>query len=385
MKSVVIIDAVRTPVCRAHSDKGWFRNIRSDELGVLVVKELLSRVGIDPAEIEDVIFGCATQAGEQAMNAARYIALMAGLPFGVAAQTVNRQCASGSSAIQIAAQTIMSDCGDVCIAGGIESMTHLPEGYGADLNPRRFDFVDQSAASMGLAAENLAEMYGISRKEQEEFSLKSHQKAVAAQEEGRFKEEIVPVEVLEEDGTTTVIDRDQNPRSYTSLEMMETFDPIAKEDGTITSATVSFASDGAAAVLLASEEKARSLGLKPKARIRSMAVAGVDPKITGIGTVAAARKALDRADLTVDDIDIFEINEAFSVVALACMKELGINEGKVNPNGGAVALGHPMGATGVKLVTTLIYEMGRRKANLGLVTVGVGMGQGAAIILERTD
>ncbi len=385
MKNVVIIDAVRTPVCRAHPDKGWFRNIRSDELGVLVVKELLNRVRIDPAEIEDVIIGCATQAGEQAMNVARYITLMAGLPFGVAAQTVNRQCASGSSAIQIAAQTIMSDCGDICIAGGIESMTHLPEGFGADLNPRRFDFVDQSAASMGLAAENLADLYGISRKEQEEFALKSHQKAVAAQEEGRFEEEIVPVEVLEEDGTKTVIDRDQNPRPYTSLEMMATFDPIAKEDGTITPATVSFASDGAAAVLLASEEKARSLGLKPKARIRSMAVAGVDPKITGIGTVAATRKALKWADLTVDDIDIFEINEAFSVVALACMKELGIDEGKVNPNGGAVALGHPMGATGVKLVTTLIHEMGRRKANLGLVTVGVGMGQGAAIILERID
>ena len=385
MKNVVIIDAVRTPVCRAHPDKGWFRNIRSDELGVLVVKELLNRVRIDPAEIEDVIIGCATQAGEQAMNVARYITLMAGLPFGVAAQTVNRQCASGSSAIQIAAQTIMSDCGDICIAGGIESMTHLPEGFGADLNPRRFDFVDQSAASMGLAAENLADLYGISRKEQEEFALKSHQKAVAAQEEGRFEEEIVPVEVLEEDGTKTVIDRDQNPRPYTSLEMMATFDPIAKEDGTITPATVSFASDGAAAVLLASEEKARSLGLKPKARIRSMAVAGVDPKITGIGTVAATRKALKWADLTVDDIDIFEINEAFSVVALACMKELGIDEGKVNPNGGAVALGHPMGASGVKLVTTLIHEMGRRKANLGLVTVGVGMGQGAAIILERID
>jgi len=385
MKNVVIIDAVRTPVCRAHPDKGWFRNIRSDELGVLVVKELLNRVRIDPAEIEDVIIGCATQAGEQAMNVARYITLMAGLPFGVAAQTVNRQCASGSSAIQIAAQTIMSDCGDICIAGGIESMTHLPEGFGADLNPRRFDFVDQSAASMGLAAENLADLYGISRKEQEEFALKSHQKAVAAQEEGRFEEEIVPVEVLEEDGTKTVIDRDQNPRPYTSLEMMATFDPIAKEVGTITPATVSFASDGAAAVLLASEEKARSLGLKPKARIRSMAVAGVDPKITGIGTVAATRKALKWADLTVDDIDIFEINEAFSVVALACMKELGIDEGKVNPNGGAVALGHPMGATGVKLVTTLIHEMGRRKANLGLVTVGVGMGQGAAIILERID
>lgn len=385
MKNVVIIDAVRTPVCRAHSDKGWFKNIRSDELGVLVVKELVNRIRVDPGEIEDVIIGCATQAGEQAMNVARYITLMAGLPYEVAAQTVNRQCASGSSAIQIAAQTIMSDCGDLCIAGGIESMTHLPEGFGADLNPRRFDFVDESAASMGLAAENLAELYGISRKEQEEFALRSHQKAVAAQEEGRFKKEIVPVEVVEADGTIQVIDRDQNPRPYTSLEMMETFDPIAKKDGTITSATVSFASDGAAAVLLASQEKARLLGLKPKASIRSMAVAGVDPKITGIGTVAAAKKALERANLTVDDIDIFEINEAFSVVTLACMKELGIDEEKVNPNGGAVALGHPMGATGVKLVTTLIHEMGRRKAKLGLVTVGVGMGQGAAIILERID
>lgn len=385
MKNVVIIDAVRTPVCRAHIDKGWFKNIRSDELGVIVIKELVNRVGIDPGEIEDVIIGCATQSGEQAMNVARYITLMAGFPHGVAAQTVNRQCASGSSALQIAAQTIMSECGDVCIAGGIESMTHLPEGFGAHLNPRRFDFVDQSAASMGLAAENLAELYGISRREQEEFALKSHQKAVSAQEEGRFKEEIVPIEITGEDGDKTVIDRDQNPRPYTSLEMMETFDPIAKPDGTITSATVSFASDGAAAVLLASEEKARSLDLKPKARIRSMAVAGVDPKFTGIGTAAAARKVLVRAGLKVDDIDIFEINEAFSVVALACMKELGIDEGKVNPNGGAVALGHPMGATGVKLITTLVHEMGRKNVDLGLVTVGVGMGQGVAVILERID
>ncbi|MBM3131456.1 MAG: thiolase family protein [Chloroflexi bacterium] len=385
MRNAVIVDAVRTPIARAHPEKGWFRNVRSDELGVIVVKDLVRRVGIDPDEIEDVILGCATQTGEQAMNVARYITIMSGLPFKVAAQTVNRQCASGISAIHIAAQTILSECGDVCIAGGIESMTHLPEGFGADLNPRRFDFVHPSAASMGLAAENLAEMYGISRKEQEEFALRSHRKAVAAQEEGRFKAEIVPVEVLEEDGSRRIVDQDQNPRSYTSLEMMAAFDPIAKPDGTITSATVSFASDGASVLMLMAEEKARSLGLKAKARIRSMAVAGVDPKITGIGTVAAARKALERAGLSIGDIDLAEINEAFSVVAMVCMRELGIPEEKVNPNGGAVALGHPMGATGAKLVTTLVHEMNRRKARFGLVTVGVGMGQGAASVLESVD
>lgn len=385
MKDVVIVDAVRTPICRAHPHKGWFRNIRSDELGVIVVKELISRVGIDPAEVEDVIMGCATQAGEQAMNVARYITLMAGFPYEVAAQTVNRQCASGISAVHTAVQTIISNCGDVCIAGGIESMTHLPEGFGADLNPKRFDFVDRTAASMGLAAENLAEMYGISRKEQEELALRSHQKAVAAQKEGRFSKEIVPVEITGEDGSTRIIDQDQNPRPYTTLDIMASFDPVTRDDGTITSATVSFASDGAAAILIASKDKANSLGLKGKVKVKSMAVAGVDPKITGIGTVAAANKALKRAGLKIGDIDIVEINEAFSVVALACIKELGIDENRVNPNGGAVALGHPMGATGAKLVTTMVHEMEHAKVKYGLVTVGVGMGQGAAIILERID
>lgn len=385
MTNAVIVDAVRTPIARAHPEKGWFRRIRSDELGVIVLRELIRRVGIDPAEIEDVILGCATQTGEQAMNVARYVVLMAGLPYSVAAQTVNRQCASGMSAIHIAAQTIMSGCGEVCIAGGLESMTHLPEGFGADLNPRRFDFVHPSAASMGLAAENLAEMYGISRREQEEFALRSHQKAVVAQQAGKFAAEIVPVEVIEDDGSRRRVDEDQNPRPYTTLEMMAALEPIAKPGGTITSATVSFASDGAAALLLASEEKARSLGLWPMARIRSMAVAGVDPRITGIGTVAAARKALDRAGLDIGEIDLAEINEAFSVVALVCMRELGIPEEKVNVNGGAVALGHPMGATGAKLVTTLVHEMARRRVRFGLVTVGVGMGQGAAIVLENVD
>lgn len=385
MRDVVIIDAVRTPVARAHPQKGWFRNVRSDELGVLVLKELIKRTKVDAGAVEDVILGCATQSGEQAMNVARYVTLMAGFPFAVAAQTVNRQCASGMSAVHIAAQTIMADCGDLCIAGGLESMTHLPEGFGADLNPRRFDFVDGSAASMGLCAENLVEMYGISRGEQEEFALSSHRKAVAAQEEGRFAREIVPVEVMEEDGSRRLVDQDQNPRAYTTLELMAAFEPIAKPNGTVTSATVSFAGDGAAALLLAERERALELGLRPMARIRSMAVAGVDPRITGIGTVAAARKALDRARLTVQDVDVAEINEAFAVVAMVCMRELGIPEEKVNPNGGAVALGHPMGATGAKVVTTLVHEMERSGLRYGLATVGVGMGQGAAVILERID
>lgn len=382
MKNAVIVDAVRTPICRAHSEKGWFRNIRSDELGVIVLKELMHRTGVDPSEVEDVILGCATQTGEQAMNVARYVTLMAGFPYSVAGQTINRQCASGLTAICNAARNIMVGDGGVCIAGGIESMTHLPEGFGSDLNPKRLEFVDPTSVSMGLAAENLAAMFGISRLEQEEFALWSHRKAVTAQEAGRFDTEIVPVEIVEPDGSKEIIVRDQNPRPYTTLEMMAEFDPIAKEGGTITSATVSFASDGAAVVLITSEEAASRLGIRPKARILSMAAAGVDPKITGYGTVAAAQKALEKAKLDTSDLDLVEINEAFSVVAMVCMRELGLTAENVNVNGGAIALGHPMGATGAKLVTTLVHEMERRGSRYGMVTVGVGMGQGEALIME---
>jgi len=282
---------VRTPIARAHPDKGWFKDIRSDELGVIVIRELLGRTGIDPALIEDVIMGCANQTGEQAMNAARYIAIMAGLPFEVAAQTVNRQCASSMTALHSAAQAIMTDCGDAFIAGGIESMTHLPEGAGADLNSRRFDFVDSSASSMGLTAEHLAEMFGISRQEQEEYTLRSHRNAVAAQEEGRFRDEIVPVEVPSANGADERIESDQNPRSYTTLELMASLEPIARPGGTITAATASPASDGAAAVLLMSEERCDKSGLRPRARVVSMAVAGVDPRLMGLGVVSAARGA----------------------------------------------------------------------------------------------
>lgn len=383
MREAVIVDAVRTPIARAHPEKGWFKDIRSDELGIIVIRELLNRTKIDPAQIEDVILGCATQCGEQAMNIARYIAIMAGLPFGVAAQTINRQCASGMTAVHSAAQAIMAGYGDTFIAGGIEHMTHLPEGTGADLNTKRFEFIDRSSSSMGLTAENLAEMYNISRREQEEYALKSHQKAIAAQEEGRFRGEIVPVEVPLKDNTEKLIDIDQNPRSYTSLDIMAALEPITRPGGTITVATASAASDGAAALMLMSREKAKEMGLKPRVKVLSMAVAGVDPKLMGLGIVPATRKALERAKLAIADIDLAEINEAFAVVAMVAIRELGIDEKKVNPNGGAVALGHPMGCSGARLVTTLTHEMVRRRAKYGLAAMCVGMGQGAATILEQ--
>jgi len=383
MREAVILDAVRTPIARAHPEKGWFKDIRSDELGVIVIRELLNRTRIDPGQIEDVILGCATQSGEQAMNITRYIAIMAGLPFGVAAQTINRQCASGMTAVHSAAQAIMAGCGDVFIAGGIESMTHLPEGAGADLNPNRFEFVDRSSSSMGLTAENLAEMYNISREEQEKYSLRSHQKAIAAQEQGRFRDEMVPVEVPLKTGGKKLIDSDQNPRSYTSLDIMAALEPITRPGGTITVASASAASDGAAALMLMSREKAKEMGLKPKVKVLSMAVAGVDPRLMGLGIVPATRKALERAKLTIADIDVAEINEAFAVVAMVAIRELGIDEKKVNPYGGAVALGHPMGCSGARLVTTLTHEMVRRGAKYGLAAICVGMGQGAATILER--
>ena len=383
MREAVIIDAVRTPVARAHPEKGWFKDIRSDELGVIVIKELLKRTRLGSEHIEDVIMGCATQSGEQAMNVARYIGIMAGLPFDVAAQTVNRQCASGMTAVHSAAQAIIAGYGDVLIAGGIESMTHLPEGTGAELNQHRFEFVDRSSSSMGLTAENLAETYNIGRKEQEYYALESHRKAIAAQEKGRFRDEIVPVEVPSEDGGRKLIDSDQNPKSYTSLDIMAALEPIARPGGTITSATASPASDGAAAIMLMSAEKAREKGLKPKAKVLSMAVAGVDPKLMGLGVIPATRKALDRAGLTVADMDVAEINEAFAVVAMVAMRELGIEEEKVNPNGGAIALGHPMGCSGARLIATLTHEMVRCGLRYGLAAMCVGMGQGAATIVER--
>ncbi|MDP2954424.1 MAG: thiolase family protein [Chloroflexota bacterium] len=383
MNEAVVVTALRSPIGRAHPEKGCFRGIRSDDLAVQVIRELVRQSGVDPGQIEELILGCATQTGEQAMNVARYVALMAGLPYEVGAQTINRQCASSMTALHSAAQAIRGGYGEAFIAGGLESMTHLPEGTGADLNPRRFDFAHPSAASMGLTAENLAQRYGISREEQEAFALRSHGRAVMAQREGKFTAEIVPIRLPDKNGSSEVVDRDQNPRPETSLEIMAALPALTYEGGTVTVATASPTGDGAAALLVLWQEKAQELGLRPLARVVSMAVAGVDPQLMGLGAVSAARKALKRAGLRPEDMDLVEINEAFAAVALACIRDLGLDPERVNPNGGALALGHPMGASGARLAVTLLHEMERCGARYGLATMCVGMGQGVATIFER--
>jgi len=381
----VIIDGVRTPLGLGHPQKGWLRFVRGDELGVAAVRAIVERSGIAAHLVEDVVLGCATQMGEQAMNVARYVGLMAGLPHGVAAQTVNRQCASGMSALHVAAQSIMAGGGEVFVAGGLESMSHLPEGTGADLHPERFRFADPSAASMGLTAEGLVKLYSISRREQEEFAFRSHCRAVTAQAEGRFRVEIVPIEARSDAGLSRMVCQDQLPRPDTSLDIMAALPPITGEGGTITIATASRPGDGAAALLVMSAEKAWELGMRPMAKLKAMAVAGVDPKLMGLGAVAAARKALVRASLRAGDVDLWEVNEAFAAVALAFIREMEIDPDRVNVNGGSVALGHPMGCTGARMMVTLVHEMERRQARIGLAALCVGMGQGVATVVERCE
>lgn len=382
-REAVVVGALRTPIGQASPTKGVFRDLRSDDLMVMLLRELLRRHPVNPLEIEDVILGCANQTGEQSMNVARYVALMAGLPPSVAGQTINRQCASSLTAIQSAAAAIMTGQGDIYVAGGMESMTHLPEGMGADLNPRRLEMMHPTAASMGLTAENLARLYGVSRERQEEYALLSHRRAVAAQEARRFQAELFPIPVPDGAGGTSLIDRDQLPRPDTSLEVMAALPVISgAEDGTVTAATACRAADGAAALLLLSRAKAQELGLRPLARVVSLAVAGVDPRYMGLGPVPATHKALARAGLPIEAIDLAEINEAFAVVALVVAEQLGLDLERVNVNGGALALGHPMGATGARIATTLIHEMLRRRARFGLATLCVGMGQGVATIFE---
>ncbi len=385
MREAVIVDGVRTPLGLGHPQKGWLRLVRGDELGVVAVRALAERTGIDPNLVEDVVLGCATQTGEQAMNVARYVGLMAGLPHSVAGQTVNRQCASGMSALHIAAQSVIAGSGEVFIAGGLESMSHLPEGTGASLHPGRFRFADPMAASMGQTAECLAKLYNISRGEQEEFALRSHCRAVAGQREGKFRDEMVPVEVPSDDGLPQRVCQDQLPRADTSLDVMAALPAITGEEGTITIATASRPGDGAAALLVMSTEKAKELGMRPRATLKTMAVAGVDPKLMGLGAVAAARKALARAGLRADDVDLWEVNEAFAAITLAFIRELSIDPEQVNVNGGSVAMGHPMGCTGARMMVTLVHEMERRQVQMGLAALCVGMGQGVATVVERYE
>jgi len=381
MTNAVIVDAVRTPIGRA-GDKGVFRQVRADMMMADLVRALVARAGVPAAEVEDVIIGCATQTGETGLNLGRNVVILAGLPVEVAGQSINRLCASSLQAVMSGAQAIMTGCGEVMLAGGVESMTHFPMGKDADLGAL-FGKVDPRAFIMGQTAEAVAQKYGVPREEQDAYALESHRKAVAAQAAGRFKDEIIPRQGVDLEGNTIEVTQDQGPRPDTSLEKLATLQPsFVPTGGTVTPGNASALNDGAAAVMLTSAEKAAALGLKPFARVHAMAVTGVDPLYMGIGPIPATRKVLARAGLTVADLDLVELNEAFAVQALVCIRELGLDPAKVNVNGGAVALGHPLGCSGARITTTLVHEMRRRGARWGLATMCVGLGQGAAIIFE---
>lgn len=397
MKTVYVVDAVRTPVGKYG---GSLSTVRPDDLLAHVIKSLVERnPSIDVNEIEDVIAGAANQAGEDNRNVARMAALLAGLPTTVGGNTVNRLCASGLQAIMDASRAIMCGDGEMYIAGGVESMTRAPfvmgkaEGPFAR-NPEVFDttmgwrFVNKKfnkdnyyPFTMGETAENVAERYKVSREAQDAFGLKSQQKYFAAQAAGKFKDEISPVTVDLGKGKTMVFDTDEHPRE-TTLEKLATLKAAFKKDGTVTAGNSSGINDGAAALLLASEEAVKKYNLKPIAKIKSMAIAGVDPAIMGIGPVPATQKALKRAGLQASNLDLVELNEAFAAQGIPCMQELGLDEEKVNVNGGAIAIGHPLGCSGARITATLLHELKRRGGKYGLATMCIGVGQGAAIIYE---
>jgi acetyl-CoA acetyltransferase family protein len=348
------------------------------ELGVFCIKRLLERNPVlNPAEIEDVIWGCANQSGEQGLNLGRMIALLSGLPVEVAGTTVDRQCGSSLQAVNFAAQAIMSAAGEVAIAGGVEHMTHIPMGSGVSPNPKLLDLFPPEMFLMGMTAERVAPKYGITREASDTFALRSNQRAVAARD--RLKQEIVPIQLP--NGPT--VDLDQGPRAETSLEKLAALKPSFKPDGQVTAGNSSQVSDGAAALLLMSAERARSLGVKPRVRVRATAVAGVRPEIMGWGPVPASHKVLARAHLKIGDIDLWEINQAFAAQVLACNTDLGISEERLNVNGGAIAIGHPLGCSGARLMVTLVHEMVRRAVPLGVVTMCIGIGQGIATVVEQ--
>jgi acetyl-CoA acyltransferase len=384
MTQAVIVDAVRTPIGRAHPQKGWFREVRSDDLAVACVRQLLERTRIDPAEIEDVIFGNTQQTGEQGLNVARCIALMAGLPMATGGTTVNRLCGSSLQALNQAAHAIAAGFEDVQIVGGLEHMHHLPMDHGLDINPKLFHRTSRAALMMGVTAEFLAQTYDISRRDQDAFALRSHRRAAAAHAGGQFQREIVPVYAKDEQGQRFLATTDQCVRPDTSLEALAALEPaFLPKFGTVTAGNSSPLNDGAAALLIMSETKAKALGLTPLVRVRATAVAGVEPCVMGTGPVPAVQKVLKRAGLTLRDIDLIELNEAFAAQALACIRLLGLDEEKVNVRGGAIALGHPLGASGARIATTLIHAMIDRGATLGLATMCIGLGQGIATVFER--
>jgi acetyl-CoA acyltransferase len=386
MSRAVVIDAVRTPIGRAHAEKGMFRDVRADDLSADLMKSLLERVGLPASEVEDIQWGCVKQQGEQGYDVARMAALIAGLPVEVGGVTVNRNCGSSLQAINQAAQSIAANCENVQIAGGVEHMHHIPMEVGFDPSPRLFYRNSQATLNMGVTAENLALRYKISRKQQDEFALRSHRCAAEATDSGAFAKEIVPTWGRDEEGRKKLLTEDQCIRRDTSLEALAALKPVfMPEGGTVTAGNSSPLNVGAAALLIMSEERARELELTPKVRIRAMAVAGVDPSLMGIGPVPATHKALERAGLKLEDIDLIEINEAFAAQTLAVIKLLKADPEKVNVRGGAIAIGHPLGASGARIATTLIHAMLDREVRLGLATMCIGAGQGIATIFERVE
>ncbi len=391
MRDAVIVSAVRTAVGKA--PKGTLRNTRPDEMGAAVIKEAIGRVdGLQVAEIEDVIMGCAMPEAEQGMNVARAAAIRAGLPVETSAMTINRFCSSGLQSIAQAADRIRTGGAETIVAGGIETMSMIPMGgHIIRPNPYLVEHYPDFYLNMGLATENVARKFGISREDQDEFALKSHQRAAAALDADKFKDETVPLNVtfeeLDDKGRKTtrevIFDRDEGVRRDSSIEGLQKLKPAFHVKGTITAGNASQMSDGAAAAIVMSDERAKQLGAKPMARFIAYATAGCPPEEMGIGPVFAIPKALKIAGLTLDQIDVIELNEAFAAQSLAVMKELGLDPEKVNVNGGAIALGHPLGCTGAKLTASILRELERRNGRYGMVTMCVGGGMGAAGIFER--
>jgi acetyl-CoA acyltransferase len=384
MKQPVIVAALRTPIGRSHKDKGVFRDVRSDDLAVAVIKALIERSGIDPAVVEDVVLGNTQQQGEQGLNVARTVALMAGLPMQSGGATINRLCGSSLQALNQAAHSIIAGGEDVQIVGGLEHMQHIPMDAGIDLNPRLFTRTSKGALMMGVTAEFLAQTQGISREEQDAFALRSHQRAVAATAKGEFKAEIVPVYGRDEAGNRILVETDQCIRADSTMETLAALKPAFMPGmGTVTAGNSSPLNDGAAALLVMSDDRAKELGLKPLVRIVATAVVGVDPAVMGTGPVPAVKKVLGRAGMKLSDIDLIEVNEAFASQALACIRMLELDEEKTNVRGGAIAIGHPLGASGARITTTLIHNMLDRGAKTGLATMCIGVGQGIATVFER--
>ena len=385
MRDVAILSAVRTPVGRA--PRGVFKNTRSEDLAALVTREALARAEVAPAAVEDLVLGCASPEAEQGLNTARQVGMLAGLPDEVPAMTINRFCSSGLQATAIVADRIASGSIDVGVGGGLESMSLIPMGGNkVPLNPRVVEDFPDAYIPMGNTAENVARQFGVSRGEQDAFALESHKKAVAAWTRGDFAAEVLPVKTRLFDGEVwrdIIVDKDEGPRADTSLDKLAALKPAFDPTGSVTAGNSSPLNDGAAAVVLMGADKAKESGKKPRAYFRAFAVAGVPPAIMGIGPVPAVRKLLAKTGLKVDQIDLFEVNEAFASQAVYCLRELGLPTGRVNVNGGAIAIGHPLGATGARQIATALHELERRKGRYAIITMCVGGGMGAAGLIER--